>query len=79
MSISSVDSSQSDRLRILSETAKELAHYLDMEDEFLRTMYFAGRRGEEIKQEWRDGQAHASNMIKDYRHDLSIILRRFPK
>lgn len=68
---------RSDRIRRLAEVATELAHFTEMEEEYLRTMYYAGRRGDEIKQEWKDGQAHASAMRKDYLHDFKIMLKRY--
>jgi len=68
---------RADRFRRLAEVATELAHFTEMEDDFLRTMYYAGRRGDEIKQEWKDGQAHASAMRVDYLREFKTMLKRY--
>ena len=68
---------RADKIRRLAEVATELAHFTEMEEDFLRTMYYAGRRGDEIKQEWKDGLAHASAMKNDYNHDFKILLKRY--
>ena len=56
-----------EQLNEFAHICTELAHYMEMEDEFLRTMYYAGRRGEEIKQEWKDGQRQSAAHVSTYR------------
>jgi hypothetical protein len=68
-----------DKMRRLAEVTKELAHYMTVEDELLRSMYFAGRRGEEIPQDWKDGQRHSAAMVKDYQKEFRALLKWFPR
>ena len=56
-----------EQLREFAYICTEMAHYMQMEEEFLRTMYFAGIRGHEIKQEWKDGQRRSAAHVADYR------------
>ena len=68
---------RADKIRRLAEVTAELAHFTEMEEDFLRTMYYAGRRGDEIKQEWKSGRDHAAAMRKEYLHDFRALLKRY--